>query len=45
VRDDKVYLHAYQFRREIRKSVVLVFGPPVLDGEVLALDVAEVAKP
>ena len=45
VRDDKVYVDAYQFRREIRKSVVLVFSPPVLDGEVLALDVAKISKP
>ena len=42
--DDEVNLEPDQLCREVGQPVVLPLGPAVLDGEVLTLHVAEVAK-
>ena len=44
-RDDHVNLEPDQLGREFRQALGLPLGGPELDDEVLALDVAELAKP
>ena len=43
--DDHVRLETDQFGGEIGKPLVLPLGPPVLDDDVLPLDVAELTQP
>ena len=44
LRDDDVDLQANQLCREVGEPLVLPFGPALLDGDVLPLDVAEVVQ-
>jgi len=44
MRDDDVDLETYQLRGEAGKTLGFASGPPVLDGDVLALDVPAIAQ-
>jgi hypothetical protein len=45
VRHDDIYSEPDQFRRERGQLVIFALGRSPLDGDVLALDVAELAQP
>src|SRR5215831_17941306 len=44
MRDDDINIESDQFHGEIRKTAGLACGPPVLDAEVLAFNVAVIAQ-